>query len=211
MSFFTRLILIIILFSSTNNLYAQIKSFWKISGPERWWVMSHPFIANKTRKITIITDSVSNVMKADSRLDGDANGGQVDAFRHAFWMALLSQKICWRNAISLGNAHEKGNYKQFKKGEKDEESSLPDSVSGEMDKFNNQIGAGIGCRNKIIPIDSLVIIILNEVTAGKMKIISKNSRGDYLDCNGNVIESGLLKGKWNVPKCLVFSNEERRK
>jgi len=44
-------------------------------------------------------------------LDGDASGGQVDAFRHAYWMARLHQEIGKRAAFSLGKSHEKENWK----------------------------------------------------------------------------------------------------
>ena len=99
------------------------KSFRTLSGPEKYWIITHPFIAKKVWKITSHTLAITKEVINDSLLDGDEAGGQVDAFRHAFWIASLSQKICWRKALSLGKAHEKGNYRSFKKGKANSERS----------------------------------------------------------------------------------------
>jgi hypothetical protein len=208
-----RCFFVVALLLSTDFSIAQTawKSFWQLSGPEKCWVFGHPFIANKARKLTELADSISKEMKYDSLLDGDQAGGQVDAFRHAYWMALLSQNFCWKKAIALGDAHEKGNYKQFKKGITDEEATLPDSVSGVMDIFNNGIGADIGCRYKLLNNDSLKFMIREAVLKGEMKIISKNRTGDFLDCDGNVLQNKSFEGKWNIPKCLITSDLQRIK
>ncbi|MBK6839510.1 MAG: hypothetical protein IPG90_15685 [Bacteroidetes bacterium] len=66
-----------------------------------------PVHRKKTWKITEQARMETKSLLLDSRLDGDEDGGQLDAFRHAFWMASLSQKICWRKALKLGIAHEK--------------------------------------------------------------------------------------------------------
>jgi len=204
-------LLILLLLTGTVSAQNVWSSFWKLSGPEKCWVISHPFIANKARKLTQLADSTSRILKKSGVLDDKDTGGKSDAFRHAYWMALLSQKFCWKKAIALGNAHEKGNYKQFKKGKPDEELTLPDSVSGVMDKFNNEIGLRIGCNNKTIHQDSLILLIRNELLAGKMKIILKNQKGDFIDCNGNIIDMKLYESKWSIPKCLVKSDSERMK
>ena len=99
-------------------------SFLHLSCPEKWWVVTHPFVANKARKITTGVIRISEEMKKDSLLDGDADGGQVDAFRHAYWMASLSQKIYWKKAIALGKAHEKGDYRKFSKRKVDDDKTI---------------------------------------------------------------------------------------
>jgi hypothetical protein len=200
------LLILITLLNFTCIAQSPWKSFWQLEGPEKCWVLFHPFIAGKARKLTMIADSTSKQYKIQGMLDGDEAGGQIDAFRHAYWMALLSQKFCWKKAIALGNAHEKANYKQFKKGKPDEESVLPDSISGAMDIFNNNVGASIGCQNKNISNVELVSIIKGEILKGKMKIISKNKSGEFLDCEGNVIDVKKHFGKWGIPKCLVSSD-----
>ena len=182
-------------------------AFSKLSGQERVWVILHPFIANKVRKLTNEAITVSNEMKTDTTLDGDPSGGQVDAFRHGYWMALLSMKICWHKALSLGKAHEKGSFKKYKRGITDDEGNRPDSVFGEMDLFNNKIGAIIGCNNKDIHKDSIRIIVKNAVLSGQMKIISKNAQGKALDSLGNAIDFSSIENYWKAPKFLIRSDK----
>jgi hypothetical protein len=167
--------------------------------------VKHAFIASKAKKISEEARELSNQMKRDSLLDGDGDGGRIDAFRHAYWMARLSQEFCWKKAISLGEAHEKGNFLQFKNGRKDEESVLPDSVSGAMDLFNNRIGAAVGCQYSAFSNDSLKSKIYTLIKSGKLLIIKKNTQKIPLDCAGNIIDFNLFKNRWNIPKCLVPS------
>ena len=206
-------IVLICFLSAIQPDFAQStkKSFRQLSCPEKWWVVTHPFVANKARKITADVIRVSEEMKKDSLLDGDADGGQVDAFRHAYWMAALSQKICWRKAIALGKAHEKGDYRKFNKGKVEDENVLPDSISGVMDLFNNRIGTSIGCQNHDLDPDNLKKLIRSNIIQGKMKIISKNIEGKFLDCDGNMLKIKLYLNIWNIPKCLVASDFQRRK
>lgn len=180
-------------------------SFWNLSGPERGWVITHLFIANKARKISLEARALSEEIRKDTILDGDSDGGRVDAFRHTYWMARLSQTFCWKKAIKLGKAHEKGNYKQYKKGKKDEEGVLPDSVSSAMDLFNNSVGASIGCANPFLSKKELQELVIQLIIVGKTKIISKNNDGIPLDCNGKLIETDVFFNRWNIPKCLVNS------
>ncbi len=185
------------------------QSFFKLSGPEKCWVITHPFIACKAKHITIEARQAGNEMEHDSILDHDADGGQVDAFRHAYWMALLSQKIRWKKAIRLGIAHEKGNQHQYKKG-RIEDTQLPDSAAGAMDIFNNNIGAAIGCNNKYLPVTELRQLIIAAILKGKMRVIAKKD-GKPVDCNGQIIPKSSGKPPWNIPKCLVPSDLSRVK
>jgi hypothetical protein len=203
---------VILSFLLINPLHGQsaYKSFCDLSGPEKNWVIFHLFVAGKVRKLTNEARITASDMLKDSLLDGDGNGGQIDAFRHSYWMALLSQKIKPRKALALGKAHEKGNFKSFKKGNYDEENSLPDSSLCEMDLFNNKIGSEIGYQNRSLQKDSLKILIRSAILNGQMKIISKNKAGAPLDCNGNLIDLGNYTGKWNIPKCVVGSDQKPR-
>lgn len=188
--------------SAQNNYKSE---FHKLSCPEKRWVIFHPFIAKKAFLLTNEARSAAKEMGSDSLLDGDENGGQVDAFRHAYWMALLSENICWRKAKSLGKAHEKGNYREFKK-HRLEEGTLPDSVSGEMDLFNNEVGIKIGRENKTSNGEELKIKIRDAVIGGKMIIIKKSISGEVLDCKGNIINLNDYVHQWNIPKCLIRSD-----
>jgi hypothetical protein len=187
--------------SSAQNFKGAFKN---LSCPEKRWVIFHPFIAKKTYRLTLQARETSKEMLKDSLLDSDENGGQVDAFRHSYWMALLAKNICWRKALRLGKAHEKGNYLDWKKN-KLEEGALPDSASGAMDLFNNKVGVDIGRKSKIISDDELKKIIRSEILSGDMMVIKKNANGKSLDCDGNIIDEQKYFYTWNIPKCLLRS------
>ena len=195
-----------IFFLNTSFSQNTRLSFHQLSCPEKWWIITHPFVANKAKKISIDAVAVAHEMKKDTVFDGDESGGQVDAFRHAYWMASLSQKICWRKALALGKAHEKDAYKKFKKGKIEDENEIPDSISCVMDLYNNNIGIDIGRRNQDLNKEDLKKLIRSKIVQGKMKIISKNKKGEFLDCTGNVVDVMQYKKSWYIPKCLVDSN-----
>jgi hypothetical protein len=198
----------IFLFQDCNAQTDYSKAYKQLSSPEKWWVIFHPFIAKKSFRLTQQARTVSKEMAKSSLLDSDENGGQVDAFRHAYWMALLSQNICWKKARWLGNAHEKGNYKDFKK-HRMEEGTLPDSASGAMDLFNNARGIEIGKTKNKIPDQQLIDMVRDSIASGKMKVISKDKIGNVLDCQGKKIDPLQYQHHWNIPKCLVQSNYNR--
>src|ERR1700747_2369512 len=80
----------------SENIFSQstcIKNFGHLSRPEKCWAIFHPFCALKVKKLTKRALLVVNEVKEKKLLDQYENGGQLDAFRHAYTMALLSQKI----------------------------------------------------------------------------------------------------------------------
>lgn len=198
---------VLILISGTiqSQSFTNYKKFKKLGRPEKYWVLRHPFVAQKAWKITQevlkVTDSISKV----TTLDGDKNGGQVDAFRHAYWTALLAQHIGWRRALQLGRAHERGNFIDYKK-HRLEEGSYPDKASGEMDLYNNKVGAKLGKENKNKSEKEIIILVIDAVKSGKMKIIKKDSLGNFLDAENIIIPFDSLQGKWENAKCLVNSD-----
>jgi len=171
----------------------------KISGPEFMWAMAHPFIAAKARKMTKyamhITDSLEN-----AHVLHDRSGGQLDAFKHAFWMAVLSQEFKPKKVYKLGLAHERFNFRQVKKAK-----GGGDKAASDMDLWNNKVGIDMGYVNRNISKDSLISLIVSAVKSGKMRIIKKNSRGDSLDKNNQLIDNSTLK-TWENPRCLVASD-----
>jgi hypothetical protein len=200
-----KFLLITSFFVQSLTVLAQnnsLKNFKKLSCPEKWWVIGHPFVAKKALKVSQLARLKTDSIKENNILKGVGNGDQVDAFRHTFWMASLTQTIGQRKAKRLGIAHEKGNKQDFKKGNK-EEGSLPDKISSEMDLFNNTIGLKI----EINTTENLANRIVEEVKKGNCKIIKKDENGNFLDCAGNLISFESLKGKWENTKCLVWSNE----
>ncbi len=200
--FLSFLLLPLFLFSQSAT-----KSFHTLSRPEKVWVMKHLFIAKKSYRLTqrarFVTDSLG---KAGILKDG--NGGQLDAFRHTYWMALLATKISSRKAEQLGIAHENGNHLDFLHGKK-EDSLRADSMMCVMDLKNDSSGIEIGKKfvndtssNKI----SLEQTILNEVRDGKLVMIKKDAMGNWQDKTGRKIDLELYEGKWFIPKVLVKSN-----
>tara|TARA_B100000809_G_scaffold96463_1_gene95018 strand:- start:10890 stop:11507 length:618 start_codon:yes stop_codon:yes gene_type:complete len=181
---------------------SNFKKFRRLSNPEKYWVIFHPFVANKALKITELTRYETVIILNQQLLNGNGNGGQVDAFRHVFWMANLTVEIGWRRATRLGYAHEKGNYRDFKK-RRNEDGVVPDKISSVMDLFNNNIGIEIGKMHRR---ESLKAIVIKKVLDGKCKIIKKDADNNYIDCEGNFISKESLKGKWENKKCLINSN-----
>jgi hypothetical protein len=192
---------ILLVFNSsgqTNN----VKNYRQLSCPEKWWVIWHPFVAKRAYSVTKEVRKIVDEVKKDSLLVGDGNALQLDAFRHTYWMAILTKEIGWRKAKKLGRAHEKGNYKDYKK-RRDEDGVIPDKISSEMDLFNNNIGINMAKQQDE---EGFLDKVINAVKEGKCKIIKMDKYGNYLDCDGNIILPESLKGKWENNKCLVNSN-----
>ncbi|WP_405610591.1 DUF6973 domain-containing protein [Polaribacter sp. Asnod1-A03] len=194
-----------ILLSLQTFSQSNFKKFLKLSCPLKTWVIFHPFKAKRALEISDETKKVADSIAKTNLLDGDISGGRVDAFRHAYWMATLQQKLGKRAALSLGKAHEKDNYKTYKK-RKLEEGVLPDKISSEMDLYNNNIGVKLSTKGDLISKNNLISKIVKAIKDGKMKIIKKDKNGNFLTCKDQLISKDSLKGKWENNKCLVLSN-----
>ncbi|CAL2080055.1 DUF6973 domain-containing protein [Tenacibaculum sp. 190524A05c] len=192
------------------SVFAQsnYQKFKELSSPKRWWVILHPFKAKKALLISKDVNKVSDSIRKSNLLDGDHSGGQVDAFRHAYWMARLKEEIGTSAARSLGKAHEKENYLMYKK-RKLEEGIVPDEISSEMDLFNNDVGLSLTTKGNKTPRKGLIYRVINAVLEGKMKVIKKDKNGNFLTCKGDIINAKSLKGKWKNTKCLVSSNAKK--
>jgi len=188
----------------SQSLYQQFAHLHK---PEKVWILLHFHVALKTQKITKLANKIAAEAIQDTDLDGDYNGGQVDAFRHTLWMAMLAQKINPKAVKKLGEAHEKGNKIDFDKKNL-EENKLPDSVSCQMDLKNNNVGIEIGKNNKKTSIDDLKNIVKQAVIRGDCFIIKKDKNRNYLDENGKIIPENEWAGLWLNPKIIVTSNNK---
>src|SRR5579872_2980015 len=108
------LLFLLLAFSSIRAEENTFSKFRKLSKPEKHWVILHPFVAKKawriTKNVLLTVDSV----KGMEELDNDINGGKLDAFKHSYWMAMLTVSIGAKKSNKLGIAHEKGNKHQFK-------------------------------------------------------------------------------------------------
>lgn len=181
------------------------QSFHKVSKPEKTWTFFHLFKAKRAYLISKETEKIKDSIANIGNIGIDNNGGHLDAFKHSYWMARLSQSIGKRAAFSLGKAHEKGNYKTFEK-HKLEDGFLPDKPSTEMDLFNNLVGINIGNSNKKASKKELIQQLLDSIQSGQLRILSKDNLGNFLDCQGQIILLDSLKHKWNTKKCLVSSD-----
>jgi len=179
--------------------------FKQLLPAQKTWVILHPFKAKKAYIVSLEANKISDSIAKTHLLDGDISGGQVDAFRHAYWMARLNQEIGKSAAKSLGKAHEKDNYRQFKK-QLLEEGVLPDKISSDMDLINNNIGLNYTQKGKPYPKDGLIYRIVNEILAGELRILKKDKEGNYVSCSGEILTPEELKNSWTNNKCLVPSN-----
>jgi hypothetical protein len=199
--------LCIFVFLCASQLFSQsdLNKFFKLSGPLKTWVIFHPFKAKKSLKISLESSKVADSISKTNLLDKGIAGGQVDAFRHAYWMARLQQELGKPAARSLGKAHEKDNYITFKKRQL-EDGVLPDEISSKMDLHNNEQGLKFSFRGSKVSKNGLIYRIVNAIKAGKLKIIKKDKEGNFLTCDKKIILKDELKGKWKNNKCLVVSS-----
>ncbi len=201
------LILIFFLTAVGVNAQTKYKSFFELSTPKKIWVIFHPFKAKKAFRISEEANKVSDSIKKTNILDKDGSGGQVDAFRHAFWMARLRQELGKSAARSLGKAHEKENYKTFKK-RKLEDGTVPDEIASKMDLYNNEQGLKLIVKGSDLSQKQLIKKVIEAIKSGKMRIIKKDANGNFLTCDGKIIPKEKLKGKWENNKCLVTSSKK---
>lgn len=192
--------LILLILPLQVSSQSAFKAFFKLSCPEKVWVISHLFSARKAFNITTSVEPVILQVKSQKQLDNYIHGGELDAFRHAYWMAALTKSIGKKKALSLGRAHEKGNYRDFRK-KRNEEGILPDSLSSVMDLHNNKQGAMLAEKTEY---NELVRVIIDAVKSGKMKGLLRNNDGQLTDCSGNIPERNL--SQWYVPYCLVSTD-----
>lgn len=205
MKYILFIILFILHLNSNGQKAGAIRKFFQVSRYEKLWALTHPFIAIKAWKISKEALAATEELKHDTLFDGDADGGQLDAFRHTYWMASLAQKIKPHKARKLGIAHEKGNYLDFKKGRIEEE-SIPDSIASEMDYRNNEIGIETGLRQMTLSRNELKNLIKTMVLSGKTWKIYKDKNRNSVDCNGNIIPKTEYLRKWNNCRCIVKSD-----
>lgn len=202
------LFLLLFLFSADGILAQSLSAqFFKLSCAEKTWVITHLFKAKKAFKITKEAREETNIILQENLLDSFPHGGRLDAFRHTYWMARLTQCIGSRAARSLGKAHEKGNYRSFRKG-RTEDGALQDQTAVEMDLFNNDQGIQIGKNNPQSTFDSLKTIIISAIQNGQLKILKRSESGLLINCEGVTINTANRSKKdWKLPYCLIPSNQ----
>ena len=199
-------IIVLIFLSSQISAQSNWEKFWKLSTTHQIWVVTHPFKAKKASEISMEATKVSDSVAKTDLLDKDSAGGQVDAFRHAYWTARLQQEIGKRAAISLGKAHERDNYRTFKK-HRTEDGIVPDQASKEMDLFNNKVGLRFTQKGISASQNELTQNIVDAILTGDLKVIKKDTLGNYLTCDGALIPSDELGNSWQNRKCVIPSKK----
>lgn len=172
---------------------------------ELFWAISHPVSAIKVKRISKNCYKIYDETKTSEKLDAFISGGKTDAYRHVFYMAAFAQKIKVTKLRKLGKAHEKTNYRQFKKSKK-EENELPDSLSSVMDLRNNELGFKIGSENKALSLEQLDVTVISAIKRGEAYIMKRNKKGEYLNCEGQSLFLETRPKKWKQDKCLVASD-----
>src|SRR5690606_9703759 len=86
-------------------------------------------VALRVRKAANVALSTARYSKLPGQRDGEA-----DAFRHAFWNALMVKKVGYYPAADFATAHETG------RGYNDPERNEYDPVAVKMDLHNNEAG-----------------------------------------------------------------------
>ena len=193
--------------SASGQEKSLFRSFSQLSRPEKWWVVTHPFIAAKTFRISEQSSDTAQMLVKRDMLDGDIHGGQVDAFKHAFWMAMLVQHIRPAKARKLGKAHEKGDYLNFKQKLKSGQTTTHDQAATEMDLFNNKKGIEIGLAHKNETVDALRDHVIDAILKGDMMKIRKDQHGNSLSATGDILPTSDYKNKWETKRVLVPSDE----
>jgi hypothetical protein len=169
---------------------------------EFWWALGHPFAALKVKKIYKKASQLYDENSLKVKLDAYPSGGKLDAFRHVFYFAAFAQKIKPNKVLKLGKAHEKTNYLDFKKG-KQEDGFTADSLSCVMDLLNNEVGVELGKQCKNLTLEELKQKVLELVNNGDVYHILRDKEGRFIDCNNNVLDMSIYKGKWYIPKCIA--------
>ena len=118
------------------------------------------------------------------------NDGHRDAFRHAFWNALLTKHFGIKWANQFATAHE----------------ALPGNPAQReaMDLYNNEVGRKIAAANPKASEKKLAELIKKAVTSGKTVVVNRS--GDLAWSNTvtlwdhGLASTSTLKGKIAVPK-----------
>jgi hypothetical protein len=134
------------------------------------------------------------------------HGSQLMHFDMPFgWLHLVRKygkrlKLC---------AHEKGNYKKFKK-HLTEDNSIADSMATVMDLFNNAFGIELSRNKPNFASDSLRETLILSILKGDLRIIWKNEDGNSLNCEGDLLKDNKEQIIWKSDRCLVPSDRKRK-
>lgn len=203
-------IIAVLLVLGPPKLHAQGKvvQFFELSKYEKVWTVKHLKHAAKANYITELAKTVTDSLIKNNVLDQDLSGGQIDAFRHAFWMgAMVLNGVPPEVALELGEVHEKSNISEYKARSANNLSML-DASSCYMDLFNNIKGIELALSMpKNCTTQQLIHCILTRVALGDFAIIYKDYSGNMLTCEGEILSIEEQSSSWYNGKCVVPSNQ----
>lgn len=191
-----------ILLTYGNSLKSQdlFRSFLDLGTPEKCWAITHPFIASfaykLTKRVDNVTDSLEQVYADTTKCDD-----VWDAFRHCYWMALLSSRLRTKAVCKLGCAHEISSLKNYKNSMV-EKGCLHDSIASYMDLHNNKVGLEIGRKHKNENPKKIIQKVFKSISRGKCVQVDRNSDGQFIDSTGAPIQQEELNHKWNTGRIL---------
>ena len=198
-------ILIISLLVISFSLKSQDYGWKKLGSAEKVWVILHPFSAKKAQRLSFKTLQVVDSLKPALYEKFNGSGSKLDAFRHGYWMSLLSARIGPRRALWLGRAHEKKNKDDYKK-RKLEDGDFVDEMTIEMDLLNNKFGVKVGKNCYKCSDQKLANTIIDALKTGELKIIRHNYNGEFLDEKNQIIKENDWNNKFENQRNLVPSN-----
>ena len=104
---------------------------------------------------------------ADRAREWQGNDGHRDAFRHAYWNALLVQQYGEQWTKAFATAHE----------------GLPGNTANReaMDLYNNEIGRSIGAANKNATPEQLANLVEQSLNQGKLVVVDRNGSLEWSD------------------------------
>lgn len=182
----------------------KTREWKKLSRPEKIWTALHPHKAKIVYKCALRARTVTDSLEKNGVIT-DGNGGQLDAFRHAYWTALMMRHFSEQTVRRVGENHEKGNYIDFRKG-KLEDGQRSDSIAGVMDLRNNESGIEIAKLHAANKSASLIQLIIEQIWNGKLCVLKKDALGNYLNAKDEIIHTDDYKNNWYIPKCIVSSD-----
>ncbi len=187
---------------SENRVIDRVELEGAESSAEWRWSFLNPRPALRIRNNAAIAVSHSENRKLPGMRDG-----QQDAFRHSFWNVLNTIDVGQSTAKEYADLHESSNKPNS------------DPVAVEMDLYNNMIGRkiaseyleSIGGKENLPKDDAwesdVGELVQKALDEGRMKVISMDSKNNYLDADGYRINTSV-EG-WEKQKHLVQSNVER--
>lgn len=107
-----------------------------------------------------------NIPESRAR-EWQGNDGHRDAFRHAYWNALLTQQYGEQWTKAFATAHE-GFPKNFANREA-------------MDLYNNEVGRSIGANNKNATPEQLANLVEQSLNQGKLVVVDRNGSLEWSD------------------------------